>query len=141
MSVAFLGRCGKQPTTKQNFNMAKILVVDDEPCIRELIRHVLRGSGHEVADASNPDEAMDFCRASRTDLVITDMIMPGHDGPGAIKRFHAEFPEMKIMAMSGEFVDSPADSQYQASRIGVDRTIAKPFNITEMANAVNELVA
>lgn len=121
--------------------MAKILVIDDEPGIRDLIRYVLSGAGHEVEDTGDCDEALTMMRQAERDLVITDMVIPGGSGLNNIERLRKEFPEVKIMAISGAFGSQPGDCLYEASRAGVQKTLAKPFDITEMADVVNDLVA
>lgn len=70
--------------------MALILVVDDEPRIRTLLRRLLEEEGHEVVEASNGEIAIDSFRAQPADLVITDVLMEGMDGCKTISELTRE---------------------------------------------------
>lgn len=119
--------------------MARILVIDDEAPIRELICFALDDSGHQVTDAASGNEAMTLNRASPADVIITDIAMPEVDGLEIIKLLREEFPATKIIAISGALSSEPGDNLYVASRSGADMTFAKPFDMYEMADAVNTL--
>lgn len=119
--------------------MARILVIDDEAPIRELICFALDASGHQVTDASSGDEAMAMNRAAPADVIITDIAMPEVDGLEIIRLLREEFPATKIIAISGALSAMPGDYLYTATRAGADMTFAKPFDVFEMAEAVNTL--
>ena len=70
--------------------MARILVIDDEKPVRNLLRNLLEGAGHQVIEACEGDEGLRFYRTGYPDLVITDMHMPGKDGFQVIKELHGE---------------------------------------------------
>ncbi len=61
-------------------NRPTVLIAEDEPSLRALIRRMLEGAGYSVIDASNGAEALDRCRSTRVELVITDVRMPYFDG-------------------------------------------------------------
>ncbi|MFT4586404.1 MAG: CheY-like chemotaxis protein [Candidatus Binatia bacterium] len=119
--------------------MARILVIDDEAPIRELICFALDSSGHQVADAASGEEAMKINRAAPADVIITDIAMPQTDGIEIIKILREEFPSTKIIAISGVLSTTPGDNLYTATRAGADMAFAKPFDVFEMAEAVNTL--
>ena len=119
--------------------MARILVIDDETPIRELICFALDNSGHQVSDASSGDEAMALNRAAPADIIITDISMPKTDGLEIIRILREEFPATKIIAISGVLSSEPGDNLYTATRAGADMAFAKPFDVFEMAEAVNTL--
>lgn len=122
--------------------MARILVIDDNDEIRGLIREILEGAGYEVVDASNGDEGIKTYRASPTDLVITDMIMPEKEGLETMVELRREFPGVKIIAMSGDGFEEPTTYLDGARLIGgALRTFAKPFNISDFLDAVKELIS
>jgi YesN/AraC family two-component response regulator len=65
--------------------MARILIIDDDPHTRELLRLVLKHESHEVVEASNGREGMALFRAEPTDLVISDILMPEQEGLQTIR--------------------------------------------------------
>ena len=120
--------------------MARILVIDDEDTIREVIRQMLEIEGFEVADAADGREGMALQRERPADLVITDLIMPDQEGLETIKELRNEFPKVKIIAISGGgWMD--ADSYLTlAERIGAHKALAKPFDRKSLVAAVRELL-
>jgi CheY-like chemotaxis protein len=60
--------------------MSRILIIDDEPSVRTMLRRVLEQAGHIVLEASNGHEGMALWRRERTDVVVTDLYMPETDG-------------------------------------------------------------
>ena len=103
-----------------------ILVVDDEEPIRDLLRWMLGDAGHDVHEAANGKEALDFLRANPpVDIVLSDINMPGMDGIELSKCVWAEWPHLPILLISGR--PPPA---------GVRAFIAKPFRWDVLANAI-----
>jgi CheY-like chemotaxis protein len=86
----------------------RVLVVDDEPDVRLLLRLQLQGHGHEVTDeAADGEEALDCCRLDPPDAVILDLLMPRMNGFEVIPRLRADFPDVAIVAytaVAGDFV-------------------------------------
>jgi PAS domain S-box-containing protein len=80
-----------------------ILLVEDEPALRDLIRIALTGNGFTVLDAGSPADALALSRAHSAPLhlLITDIIMPGMDGPSLAKQIVKERPDLKVLYMSG----------------------------------------
>ncbi len=116
--------------------MATILVIDDEEQVRSLLRKALTGAGYDVQEASNGREGLDQYRQSPADLVITDILMPDEDGLEATLEMTREFPEARIIAMTGgsgdrNFLDV-------AKLFGARRTLTKPFELAKLLGAVNE---
>ena len=83
------------------WSMASILIVDDEPTLRQLLRTVLERAGYEVAEADNGNEAMGIIRAIELDLVITDIFMPENDGFELIQHLRRAAPRVKIIGYFG----------------------------------------
>ena len=81
--------------------MNRILVIDDDAPFRGMLRQVLGREGYEVMEASNGKEGMALFRAEPTDLVISDILMPEQEGLQTIKELRRDFPEVKIIAISG----------------------------------------
>jgi two-component system chemotaxis response regulator CheY len=117
--------------------MPSVLVVDDEDRIRCLIREVLEQAGYIVEEARNGKEGLDRYRASRADVVIMDILMPDQDGLECMLTLHREFPESRVIAMTGggdmigilNFLDV-------AKMLGASRTLQKPFDVNTLLDAV-----
>jgi two-component system cell cycle sensor histidine kinase/response regulator CckA len=80
-----------------------VLIVEDENIVREIASSVLRGNGYRVLEAANSDEALAICRDRdiTIDLLITDVIMPGMQGPDLAKKILAVSPETEVLFISG----------------------------------------
>ncbi|MCP4265200.1 MAG: response regulator [Candidatus Brocadiaceae bacterium] len=117
--------------------MSRVLVIDDEAQVRKLLRKILEAEGYQVADAPNGKVGMEFCRVERFDLVITDIIMPEKEGIEVIGELLDNFPETKIIVISGGSRNLNADNLLvSAKKIGADCVISKPFNVDELLNEV-----
>ena len=81
--------------------MARILVVDDEPGLREYVRSVLEKEGHEVAEARDGNEALAACDKNPVDLALVDLIMPKKDGVRTIEELRARHPKTAIVVVTG----------------------------------------
>jgi DNA-binding response OmpR family regulator len=119
----------------------KILVIDDEPGIRCLIEHVMQVNGHQVLMATNGVSGMRLMRLERPDMVITDILMPDQDGLGIIRSMRQEFPEVKILAISGGGAVGSLDLLVAAGRLGADATLAKPFMPEQLFESVKGLAS
>jgi len=118
--------------------MARILIIDDEPQIRSMLRLMLERVGYEVAEAPDGIEGIRRYRENPADLIITDLIMPNKDGIGMIIDLKKEFPKVKIIAMSGGGVNRPEGYLDGAKKLGASRTLTKPIDRDEMLKAVKE---
>jgi CheY-like chemotaxis protein len=81
--------------------MGRILVIDDDDQFRTMLRQARGREGYEVLEASYGREGIIRYRTALTDLVITDILMPEPEGIQTIRELRAEFPEIKIIAISG----------------------------------------
>lgn len=118
--------------------MARILIIDDEPQIRSMLRLMLERVGYEVTEAPDGIEGIRRYRENPSDLIITDLIMPNKDGIGMIIDLKKEFPGVKIIAMSGGGVNRPEGYLDGARKLGASRTLTKPIDRDEMLKAVKE---
>jgi CheY-like chemotaxis protein len=118
--------------------MARILIIDDEPQIRSMLRLMLERVGYEVTEAPDGIEGIRRYRENPADLIITDLIMPNKDGIGMIIDLKKEFPKVKIIAMSGGGVNRPEGYLDGAKKLGAARTLTKPIDRDEMLKAVKE---
>ena len=79
--------------------MIRVLVIDDEPQIRSMLRLMLERDGYEVGEAPDGVEGIRIYRQNPVDLIISDLIMPNKDGIGMMIELKKEFPDIKIIAV------------------------------------------
>ena len=108
--------------------MARVLVVDDEKLIVKGIRFSLEQDGYEVDCAYDGDEAIERAKEREYDVVLLDVMLPGHDGFEVCQTIR-EFSEMPIIMLTakGDDMDKILGLEY-----GADDYITKPFNILEV---------
>jgi len=108
--------------------MAKILICDDEPGLRAVIKRYAQFDGHETAEAGNGIEAVEACKKEQFDIVIMDIMMPELDGFSAVKeiRKNSDVPIIMLSAR-GEEYDKVLGFEY-----GVDDYVVKPFSSKEI---------
>jgi CheY-like chemotaxis protein len=120
--------------------MHSILVVDDDDQFRSMLRQVLGREGYEVVEARNGREGMALYRAEPTDLVISDILMPEREGLQTIRELRREFPEAKIIAVSGGGPGGTMNFLKAAKLLGAERTLWKPFELDELRQVVREVL-
>jgi CheY-like chemotaxis protein len=120
--------------------MACILIIDDDDQFRGMLRHMLRREGYEVAEARNGREGIACYRAMPTDLVITDLLMPELEGIETIRQLRRDFPEVKIIAISGGGARGTLNFLKPAKMLGAHRTLSKPFDLEELRQAIREVL-
>ena len=120
--------------------MARILIIDDEPQIRSMLKLMLEREGYEVVEAPDGVEGIEVYRQNPADLIITDLIMPNKDGIGMIIDLKKEFPDVNIIAMSGGGLNKPDGYLKGAKKLGAACTLTKPIDREEMLKAVNDIL-
>ena len=110
--------------------MSKILVVDDEIGIRELLSEILREEGHQVDVAENAAKARDLFMKARPELVLLDIWMPDVDGVSLLKEWVSSgLMTMPIVMMSGH---GTIDTAVEATRIGAYSFLEKPIALQKL---------
>jgi len=107
---------------------ARILVVDDEPQIRRIMRTTLTGAGYEVDDARTCEEALEKLREYRPDLVVLDINMPGMGGLAACREIRSD-PNVAIIMLT---VHNSEAAKVEALDAGADDFVTKPFSTPEL---------
>ena len=120
--------------------MALILIIDDEPQIRSMLKLMLERDGYEVAEAPDGIEGIRIYRQNPADLIITDLIMPNKDGIGVIIDLKKEFPDVKIIALSGGGLNKPEGYLKGAKKLGAACTLTKPIDRGEMLRAIKDVL-
>lgn len=116
----------------------RILVVDDEPGIRQTLQIALGNMGYEVLQARDGEEATRLWLEAAPDLVIADIHMPRKSGLLLIQDVQANSPSTPIIAMTDGGPASNLNLLGLAELLGAVRTIPKPFTLDEMVQAVNQ---
>ena len=120
--------------------MIRILVIDDDINIREMLKECLERAEYEVLVASDGKAALKLHSANPVDLIITDIVMPEKDGLETIMEFRRRFPAVKVIAISGKGKIETNEYLNMAKILEVTKTFSKPFELRELLAAVRELV-
>jgi len=120
--------------------MARILIIDDEAMIRNLLAKILEREGYEIVTASGGEDGIKIHRENPADLIITDLIMPGKEGIETIMELRRDFKDVKIIAMSGGGRIDPETYLQMAKTLGAIKTIAKPFDRKELLKTIQKLL-
>lgn len=107
--------------------MNRILLVDDNLDLRQMLKEALEMAGFAVQEAANGREALEFRRQQPFRVLITDIFMPDADGFETMDSFRNEFPDTKIVAITGDARVSKYDYLEAARLIGAHATLHKPF--------------
>ena len=117
--------------------MPSVLVVDDQDQVRQLIRETLEQAGYEVEEARDGKEGLERYRMKVVDLVIMDILMPDQDGLEGIMVLRREFPDSRVIAMTGgSEVVGFGNVLDIAKMLGARRTLQKPFDLKVLLDTV-----
>jgi CheY-like chemotaxis protein len=116
-----------------------ILIVEDEAHLRELLAELLKAKGYEVSVAANGRDGLNIFQgyAEEIDLIVTDLKMPTLSGYDLERTVHSEYPEQKIIAITGSLQSGKTQQEKMA---GFDAIIEKPFDIPEILSRVSEVL-
>lgn len=120
--------------------MAKILIAEDEPDIRELVAFTLRFAGHEVVTAKNGEEAVQLAGREFPDLILMDVRMPrmtGYDACRAMKA-NAELKDIPVVFLSAKGQDSEIQTGLEA---GAEEYLLKPFAPDQLTDRVRAILS
>jgi two-component system OmpR family response regulator len=108
---------------------ARLLVVDDEPNIRELLSASLRYAGFEVATAADGQQALALADSFRPDLLVLDVMMPGMDGFGVVRRMRQSGRHTPVLFLTAR---DAAEDKVSGLTLGGDDYVTKPFSLDEV---------
>ena len=121
--------------------MRRILIIDDEADVREMLKVGFEESGFEVMVASDGNSGLECYNQRPADLVITDILMPERDGLDLIRTLRKQDPSVKIIAISGKGKSGDLDFLLEAELFGAARTLAKPFSWEEIFLVAQDVLA
>jgi CheY-like chemotaxis protein len=125
----------KEVTPVKEPRQARILVIDDEDSVRDILSRVLKTKGHQVVVASNGEEGIERFRSEPFDLVFTDLGMPKLSGWDVGKTIKGINPKVPIAMITGWGVELDRE---KLSESGIDLIVSKPFNFDQVIHLVSE---
>tara|TARA_B100001971_G_C17997368_1_gene435450 strand:- start:188 stop:598 length:411 start_codon:yes stop_codon:yes gene_type:complete len=120
--------------------MIKILVIDDDELVKNMISSVLRKNNFEVVSASNGVEGVNVAKKVEPNIVLTDMLMPDKEGVETIIEVKQALPEVKVIAMSGGGQEKNMTFLQMAKKVGADCVLQKPFKPSDLVSMIKEMV-
>jgi two-component system OmpR family response regulator len=118
-------------------NEARLLVVDDEPNILELLSASLRFAGFDVATATNGTDALDVARTYRPDLLVVDVMMPGMDGFEVVRQLRGGGERTPVLFLTAR---DATDDKVTGLTLGGDDYVTKPFSLEEVIARVRTVL-
>lgn len=120
--------------------MAKILLVEDDDLVRDMLAQMLERSNHQVETAINGDEATEVLKNSEPDIMITDIIMPKKSGIALISEVKNKHPNMEIIAISGGGRLDPTGYLDLSESLGASVSFEKPVDKSALLMAIDLLL-
>lgn len=114
----------------------RILVVDDEESARLALSRILTREGFEVASAGNGIEALDFLRANKVEIIITDINMPEMGGLDFLRELNRSYPGTNVIMITAY---GEVESYIEAMNLGAFEYINKPFKVDELKKIINKI--
>src|SRR5215470_3309538 len=115
--------------------MGKILIAEDEISVQAFVDRALRHCGHETVTVGDGLAALTALRNEAFDLLLTDIVMPGLDGIALALKASKDYPDMRILLMTGFAAERQRAHNLEAL---IHRVISKPFTLQEICAAVDE---
>jgi len=107
----------------------RVLVIDDDPGIREYLQALATRQGYEVFTAADGEEALEKLEDTRPDIVTLDAVLPGMDGLETLRHLKKRVPEVPVIMLSGH---GQARTIVEAMRLGASDFLRKPFEVEEL---------
>jgi DNA-binding response OmpR family regulator len=117
--------------------MAKILVIDDEPGIRDLLDTLLSRKGYDVVLAENGWKGLEVFRRERPDVLVLDLKMPGMDGIMVLKQIRSVDPKLPVIILTGA---GTPETEQRVRAMGVTEYVEKEFSLHLLGDALKRLL-
>lgn len=125
----------------------RVLIIEDDAQQRQLFKTTVSNAGYEVFEASDGQSGLQAQIDHHCDLIVTDIFMPNQDGIEVLFGLKAQFPHVKVIAVSGGGCWTPYGNQltpeeplHMARRLGADRILKKPVKLRQLVTLVDELL-
>lgn len=120
--------------------MAKILLVEDDDLVRDMLTQVLQRASHEVISATNGEEASNLLKKEKPDIMVTDIIMPKKSGITLISEVKNRHPTMEVIAISGGGRLDPIGYLDLSESLGASVSFEKPIDNNALLMAIDLLL-
>lgn len=120
--------------------MTRVLVVDDDPLVREAIALMVARAGHDVVEAENGAVALRHHQSAPADVIVLDVLMPVMEGIETIRALRKSDPDVKIIAISGGAQSGDTAYLKYASNLGAHAVLSKPFRNSELLECIDALI-
>jgi two-component system chemotaxis response regulator CheY len=141
-ATACFHRAAMQIERNTNENMTDrtgvrtILIAEDNPVVREVLRGIIRHDRRfsVIGEATNGQTALELVASLKPDLVCLDVLMPGLDGLSVLRTMHDEFPDTRVVLVTGQ---STSEVVSEALALGASGFVVKPFNAEKLLRALH----
>ncbi|MCW5951951.1 MAG: response regulator transcription factor [Propionibacteriaceae bacterium] len=135
--MAILTRSGQEPLTRPDGSPIRVLTVDDESSLTELLSMALRYEGWEVSTAASGLEAVQIARQVRPDAIVLDIMLPDFDGLEVMRRIRTEQPDVPVIFLTAK---DALDDRISGLTAGGDDYVTKPFSLEELVARLRGLL-
>ncbi|MBA3021951.1 response regulator transcription factor [Propionicimonas sp.] len=135
--MAITARSGLQALTRPDGTAIRVLTVDDETSLTELLSMALRYEGWEVTTATSGLAAVKAARESRPDAIVLDMMLPDFDGMEVMRRIRAEQPDVPVIFLTAK---DGLEDRIAGLTAGGDDYVTKPFSLEELVARLRALL-
>jgi len=121
---------------KEKVKTSKILVIDDEPQVTEIIEAFLTNAGHEVIVSNGANDGLSKARDMKPDVILLDIMMPGSDGYSICNELKNDPPtaDIPVVFLTGK---DRSEDQGRSFKVGGDMFIKKPFSCERLLEIIN----
>lgn len=123
------------PESSRDPHDIRILVVEDEPGVRDFVKRGLLSVGYDVITAEDGEQALARLEKNTFELMVTDIVMPGLDGIALALKAAKDYPDLKILMMSGYANERQRSYNLEAL---IHTVLAKPFSLSALLGAVED---
>ena len=114
----------------------EILIVDDEPLVRNTLKKMLTRAGHQVLEAEDGVQALEIFETHSPQLMICDIIMPNMEGIETLREVKKAHPEVKVIVISGGARTGSLNYLSVAEKLGADAVMDKPFGGKKLSDTI-----